>query len=456
MSLTRRRSIAAAGGVAPDPPAPALFQSFDVADPDLVRFAYGGQGLFQRIIASSRRRVRVWDTPGDVADVEILAKLGVTQSDVQWCLAARVSGSGGSEEGFLLKLLGGTGGVQIQKGVAGTFTTLGTDLTDVEYQMRSARWWWFRFRVNGTTVKAKFWLDGDAEPTTGGPDDDGYQRKETESDVAGAGKVGLYTQDSGVNNSDYEFADANYCDYFGVGINGAVAPGPDDTPGTDQFADDFSGYTASLADDNLTGWSKPWGDSAFINRVVDDGRARRLLWDGWRPFWASPTPRNDDAWQAWRQDNDRVFIGWVDAGIFADVEVAARMRSTSTNDQQMRLHARSGGEDGTETGYHLELEGANTILLAKYVSGALTSLASASFTWDANVWYQMKLRVEGTTIKGKVWADGDPEPTTGGPDGDGFQLKVTDADLADGYVGYGSLRSFGTKDVADFAVTDLT
>lgn len=33
------------------------------------------------------------------------------------------------------------------------------------------------------------------------------------------------------------------------------------------------------------------------------------------------------------------------------------------------------------------------------------------FTWEDNVWYWFKMKIEGDVISGKVWKDGTPEPT---------------------------------------------
>lgn len=452
MSLLRRRGIAAARREAA--PEPDYFASFDAADnPD--RFAHGGQGfMFQRTSGTNSRQVRTWDAVPDNADVEVLAKLAVIRDDQRWGVAVRVAGSSSSETGYVFQQESrAVGNLRLVSYDAGTSSVVDATLTGEPYTMVQSRWFWLRFRVNGTTLKGKFWLDGEPEPTTGGTDDDGYQLKVTDSAVAGAGRVGLFQFDAGAGD-DPEFDDPKYCDYIAAGLNGAVAPGPADTPGTDQYAEDFSGFTPSLSD-VPAGWSAPWGSSWVQTRVVDHGMARRLMWDGWRPFWNSALTRNDDPSQRWSGGgNDRKLYGWHAIGEFGDVEVDCRMRSTVTTGDQLRLHARSGGLAGTESGYFIDMRDGNEIRLGKYSPG-FNVLDDAAFSWTTHTWYRLRLRCEGSVIKGKAWADGTTEPTSGGPDGDGYQLKATDTAHTTGHVGFGSFAGDGIKDVADFAVIEI-
>jgi pectate lyase len=88
--------------------------------------------------------------------------------------------------------------------------------------------------------------------------------------------------------------------------------------------------------------------------------------------------------------------------------------------------------------YFLALQGGNTLLLGKRVSGALTTLASASFGTAAGTWYTLHLTVTGTTLTGSV---------TGGP-----TVSATDGQFASGQTGFAT--SYASGELDDVVVTD--
>jgi hypothetical protein len=69
--------------------------------------------------------------------------------------------------------------------------------------------YWLRFRMTGTTFKAKIWSYGSAEPSSWGPSDTDSTRS--------SGLVGLMV----VNP-----AEPYYCEWFSVGPGSKTAPGP--------------------------------------------------------------------------------------------------------------------------------------------------------------------------------------------------------------------------------------
>ena len=112
--------------------------------------------------------------------------------------------------------------------------------------------------------------------------------------------------------------------------------------------------------------------------------------------------------------------------------------------------------ESTGTGYGIQFGGDSTGIYLYKSTGATnankTLLDSEAFTNPINTWYWLKLSLQGTTIKGKVWKDGDAEPTTGGPDNDGYQLKATDSDYSSGKLGF-YVYNYRTSDscfVGDF------
>jgi hypothetical protein len=93
----------------------------------------------------------------------------------------------------------------------------------------------------------------------------------------------------------------------------------------------------------------------------------------------------------------------------------------------------------TGTGYGIYIDDSQLVIYLYKSTGAgeadRTLLDSESFDVSYG-WVWLKLSLQGTTIKGKVWRDGDSEPTTGGPDNDGYQLKATDSDYSSGKLGF--------------------
>jgi len=75
------------------------------------------------------------------------------------------------------------------------------------------------------------------------------------------------------------------------------------------------------------------------------------------------------------------------------------------------------------SGYTLDLMGNHQRLEIRSWASALRMVAREDFTWEPNVWYRMKLRVDTdddhALIRGKVWRHGDSEP-------EGWQITAED------------------------------
>ena len=72
-------------------------------------------------------------------------------------------------------------------------------------------WYWSRFRINGSSISLKRWLDGNPEPES-------YHLTVTDSDVPAAGWAGLVVSGAVSGVGDF------YVDTFGVGTGGDPAP----------------------------------------------------------------------------------------------------------------------------------------------------------------------------------------------------------------------------------------
>ena len=119
----------------------------------------GGKRL-EHTRTTTARRAYSWDTPGSAADAEILVRWRSTSNatDQIW-LTLRGSGAAATEGGYVFRNTSSSS-IRIEKYISGTGTLIGSAAT---YQIAANKWYWVRFRVNGTTQKIKIW-DGDIEP----------------------------------------------------------------------------------------------------------------------------------------------------------------------------------------------------------------------------------------------------------------------------------------------------
>lgn len=120
-----------------------------------------------------------------------------------------------------------------------------------------------------------------------------------------------------------------------------------------------------------------------------------------------------------------------------DHELLAQERTDSTTGNPLRLYARSQA-DPTNDSYFAELSDGG-LDIRKYVAGSISTLdTDATVVLTANTYWRIRFRLQGTTLKAKAWDAANAEPTTGGPDNDGFQVKATDTSFASGDYGVGN------------------
>ena len=132
----------------------------------------------------------------------------------------------------------------------------------------------------------------------------------------------------------------------------------------------------------------------------------------------------------------------------ANTEILARVRTSGNTAEQFRLTARASGAAAAETGYSLVFNNvSDTLQLQKIVAGTVTLMGNTVPSHRTiNVWYYVRFRVNGTTLQGKFWADGEKEPTA-------WQVTTTDSSIsAAGWVGIGNQEPTGTRDIDWFSV----
>lgn len=123
----------------------------------------------------------------------------------------RGSGTTGAANGYLTFFVEESSVLLVAKFVAGTLTVLGSLSVTLP---GSPEDWFTRFRVNGTTLRARTWRYDAVEPTTWGID-------VTDSDLAGVGYVGFVS--ACITTNQMGFGTPGF---ISVGTNGESAPLP--------------------------------------------------------------------------------------------------------------------------------------------------------------------------------------------------------------------------------------
>lgn len=372
--------------------------------------SYGsyGNGKSLYLHDASNDAIARWDAIGQMGDCEILAKCeyGV-YNDGPCYIWARASGSAGSEYGYFAKWNNASGVLSVGKFVNGTKSTITyTALT------QNDNWHWIRFRVVGTSLKAKYWNPGYDEPAS-------WQIDTTDSDVTSQGYVGFGT-----------FNYYPYCDWFGVHTDGSqsVTFPPTELVVADCYhindavnvglnfgflSTDFSEYTTGQA---LSDWTEQWNTSSVSN-IVQSG--------SWEWIIGKELLIDNNITQRWA-------LSW-DALNTTDIDIIALVSCSYAN-QSVRLVARGSGSAGSENGYFIQHNG-GSFFITKYVAGIATNLTSVAVEFFANNYYFFRFRVVGTSLKAKIWPYLNAEPYD-------WTLETTDSDLSSGWCGLGGYYGY--------------
>jgi hypothetical protein len=414
-----------------------------------------------------------WDLPGEFADGEVFQVVSATQPNGDPTVRLRATGASGSERDYHLQVTSSE--VRLRKyDTAGTLVTLATLAFVRPVEVECA----VRLRADGDVIKAKVWRWADPEPWSGGPDGDGYQLKATDSDHA-SGRVGSgRTQTSGQKRTHR----------IGVAVGtGALAPtGPvgvgrvtvaaglpmptvtAEVEGALMAAQvaveaglpmptvtaEVQGAAAPAEVTIAAGLPLPTvaaeveGDTGvdlyFLSFTDEPDTATGVLPPNWTRRWGTGSWRIFNGFlQLAGVTNVREFASWDVPGEFSDGEVLASVHTSSVSNNQNAVRIRCTGESGSERGYYVELFGGTAVQLRKYTSDGAIILATLSVSWNTATFYRLRIRADGNVIKAKFWQT--TEPTTGGPDDDGYQLKAIDDDFATGRAGLGGFTGVGTK-----------
>lgn len=125
---------------------------------------------------------------------------------------------------------------------------------------------------------------------------------------------------------------------------------------------------------------------------------------------------------------DRILIS--DDRTFTDFDLLVKLKKPSFN---VQVIFRSGTTFGT--GYGIQLRDANNFRLESWGSANISQ--ANPITWSTGTYYWVRIRVEGTRIRAKVWVDGEYEPGA-------WAINVTSSTHSAGGIGYGGESASGT------------
>ena len=162
---------------------------------------------------------------------------------------------------------------------------------------------------------------------------------------------------------------------------------------------------------------------------------------GWTERWATADP----AWTAETGGDDQILKCTITTGTQVtacsrndvdsdadrdDVEVLTlfRVRAVSTATTNGGVVARGSGGTSTKYGYSANIYD-NDLIVHKYVNNTGTTISTSAKSLTADTWYWLRFRVNGTSLKARIWADGGSEPGS-------WDIDTTDSDIsAAGWVG---------------------
>ena len=186
--------------------------------------SFGEQILFQDQVGSTQDCAFSWDDVGAVADADVLMRLrwpGVSANYYYSGPVVRGDEDSSGEIGYVLRVNKSTGIMSVWSFPGPTQIASVYLLPPIVHDVQkdytaNEQWHWVRFQVRGTAIKARIWLDGDAEPSA-------WDIDITDSSITDAGWVGLHSR-----SKDCEV------DWMGVGTVLDDAPAPPASEGIAQ------------------------------------------------------------------------------------------------------------------------------------------------------------------------------------------------------------------------------
>jgi hypothetical protein len=166
--------------------------------------AVDGRSLRNVVTTTGRHILRLDAVPASGGTQEILVRMRMGDADTRGPGVALRHTMGSAESGYVAYLRPTQNLVEINAFVNGAWALVGA----ATFQNDPGLWYWLRFRVEGSTLRVRAWIDGQQEPTS-------WTYSGTNSSLS-AGTTGLYTYEP--NTIDY--------DLVSVAIGGASAAAP--------------------------------------------------------------------------------------------------------------------------------------------------------------------------------------------------------------------------------------
>ena len=438
-----------------------------------------GRALRNVNTATGRHILRLDAVPDTVHDQEVLVKLRMAADNGRGPgVALRHTMNGPSETAYVAYLRPAVNQVEIDRFMSGSWAFVAA----APFPNDPGAWYWLRFRAVGTQLMVRVWPDGTPEPAA-------WTATATDTGI-GAGSVGAYAYEP--NTVDYDlFTYASAGGTAPTPAAGGPAPSlsrlfllPTSAVLPKGGLQQFSWYGRLVNGDSVAvpvGWSAAGGlmtpegmyaagNDAGLFRVIAthqggiraDTTLVRILMPPWSlgsvystGFAGYPT---DSPPFDWQPTSAPAGVTWTvvdepgveDARVLravstttarhilrsdaiapdaADQEVLARVRMADGDGRGPGVALRHTMNGGSETAYVAYLRpNGNTLEIDRFLVGAWKWVGEAGFVNDPGVWYWIRFRAEGTTLKARAWPDGTIEPAA-------WTLVATDTGIAAGAVG---------------------
>jgi hypothetical protein len=413
-----------------EPPAALAMVNFA----DQQEFWYSGNAIqLRRTTTTNARCATSWDVAGSAADVEVLARVTVSQLGARIGIHMRGAGAAGSETGIAFFVAQPSSGVNsLERGIVQYSSgTSSTRLSPVGPAVYVGARYWVRARLEGTTAQMKVWRDGVDEPIA--------WDSTASVTVTASGWIGLQIFD-GLTSARL------YCDYYAADMAGGTAPGIGETPGADQYVTTFDEA------DPLADWTNRFATT--IERLIhtdadtqDDSETSRTVQPlAWVPRWGVvnrgwryPTGFIGRAAQVGTANTTTWGNEYAPLGDLADAEAVTTFVVQNADQFVVRNRLIARGSRTATTGYVMEaiLQDEDSVArVIRLSNGTFAAVVgSVPYTYALSDEITFKLRCEGTSIRAKVWKSADEaEPV-------GWQIDATDSNIATGWWGIGGSRN---------------
>lgn len=191
-----------------DSPAKTNFTIQDVSAGGTPGGSIGGKVLRVDVQTTNFRSALSADVLDGIADVDIKARVRVTQSSNNFGVGLVVRGAEDSSgfDGYFVSIneAAASNHLALAEIVDGTAATI--QQVSVGGGLDLNKWYWLRFQVSGTALRCRIWADGVAEPGT-------WNIDTTDASISSGGFVGIYSR-----NADGEV------DWFSAGTGGDTPP----------------------------------------------------------------------------------------------------------------------------------------------------------------------------------------------------------------------------------------